>query len=76
VRYRIPVVVGWIVITVACVQVLPSLASVSKDSSFAFLPSTAPSMKAAALAAPFQNSNLAAATLVAVSSSGPLSAAQ
>jgi RND superfamily putative drug exporter len=76
VRYRIPVVVGWIVITVACVQVLPSLASVSKDSNSAFLPSTAPSMKAAALAAPFQNSNLAAATLVAVSSSGPLSAAQ
>lgn len=76
VRYRIPVVVGWIVITVACVQVLPSLASVSKDSNSAFLPSSAPSMRAATLAAPFQNSNLASATLVAVSSSGRLSVAQ
>jgi RND superfamily putative drug exporter len=76
VRYRVPVVVGWIVITVACVQVLPSLASVSKDSNSAFLPSSAPSTKAAALAAPFQNSTLASATLVAVSSGGRLSAAQ
>ncbi len=75
VRFRVPVVIGWIVITVVCVHLLPTLASVSKDSNSAFLPSDAPSMKAAQLAGPFQNSTLAAATLVAVSSTGPLTAA-
>lgn len=75
VRFRVPVVIAWIVLTVVCVHLLPNLASVSKDSNSAFLPSNAPSMKAAQLASPFQNSTLAAATLVAVSSTGPLTAA-
>ncbi len=76
VRFRWPVVVGWIALTVVAVHFLPSLASVSKDSNSAFLPRGAPSMRAARLAGPFQNSTLAAATLVAVSSGGPLSASQ
>ncbi|HVC39643.1 MAG TPA: MMPL family transporter [Candidatus Dormibacteraeota bacterium] len=76
VRFRYPVVVAWIVVAVVCVHVLPSLASVSKDTNSAFLPANAPSSEAAKLATPFQNSNLAAATLVATSSQGPLSAAQ
>ncbi|MGB9482586.1 MAG: MMPL family transporter [Candidatus Dormiibacterota bacterium] len=76
VRFRGPVVVAWIVVVVVCVHLLPTLASVSKDTNSAFLPANAPSSKAAKLASPFQNSNLAAATLVASSSTGPLSPAQ
>ncbi|HVB53005.1 MAG TPA: MMPL family transporter [Candidatus Acidoferrales bacterium] len=76
VRFRGPIVVAWIVVVVVCVHLLPSLASVSKDTNSAFLPASAPSSKAAQLASPFQNSSLAAATLVAANSSGPLSDAQ
>lgn len=76
VRFRFAVVVAWIVLTVILVHALPTLASVSKDNNSAFLPSSAPSMKAAQLASPFQNSSLAAATLVAVSAQGPLTAVQ
>jgi RND superfamily putative drug exporter len=72
VRFRVPMVLLWVVITVVCVHALPTLASVSKDSNSAFLPSSAPSMRAAQLASPFQNSKLAASTLVAVSDRGPL----
>ncbi len=76
VRFRWPVVIAWFVVVVVCAHLLPTLASVSKDSNSAFLPATAPSSEAAALARPFQNSNLAASTLVAVSSTGPLNAGQ
>ncbi|MGH7704639.1 MAG: MMPL family transporter [Candidatus Dormibacteria bacterium] len=76
VRFRVPVVLAWIVVAIVCVHLLPSLASVSKDTNSAFLPASAPSSRAAALASPFQNSNLAAATLVAESSPGPLSTTQ
>ncbi len=76
VRYRFVVVIGWLALTVVCVHAFPSLASVSKDSNSAFLPSSAPSMRAAALASPFQSSKLASMTLVAVSSDGPLTPAQ
>jgi RND superfamily putative drug exporter len=57
---------------VVCVQLLPSLASVSKATNSAFLPASSPSERAAQLASPFQNSKLAAATLVAASSSSQL----
>lgn len=76
VRFRIPVVVAWVVVAVVCIHLLPTLASVSKDSNSAFLPSSSPSMRAAQLASPFQNSTLAASTLVAVSNDGPLTAAE
>jgi RND superfamily putative drug exporter len=77
VRFRIVVVVAWFVVVVVCVHLLPSLASVSKDSNSAFLPASAPSSRAALLASPFQNSKLAAATLVASNSFGqPLSPAE
>lgn len=72
VRFRGPVVVAWVVVVVVCVQLLPSLASVSKATNSAFLPASSPSERAAQLASPFQNSKLAAATLVAASSSSPL----
>jgi RND superfamily putative drug exporter len=76
VRFRGPVVVAWIVVVVVCVHLLPSLASVSKDTNSAFLPATAPSSTAAQLASPFQSSKLAAATLVAASSGKPLTTAE
>lgn len=76
VRFRFAVILTWLIVTVVLVHALPSLASVSKDSNSAFLPSSAPSMQAAALAGPFQNSKLAAATLVAVNPNGRLTAAQ
>ncbi len=72
VRFRGPVVVAWVVVVVVCVQLLPSLASVSKATNSAFLPASSPSERAAQLASPFQNSKLAAATLVAAGSSSPL----
>ncbi|HEY2916528.1 MAG TPA: MMPL family transporter [Candidatus Limnocylindrales bacterium] len=70
VRFRFAVVGLWIVGTVLAVQLLPSLASVSKDTTSGFLPATARSMQAAALAAPFQDASLAAATLVAARDGG------
>ncbi|HUY57491.1 MAG TPA: MMPL family transporter [Candidatus Micrarchaeaceae archaeon] len=76
VRFRVPLVIGWVVVVIVCVHLLPSLASVSKDTNSAFLPAGAPSSKAAQLASPFQNSTLAAATLVAENSRGPLNSAQ
>ncbi len=76
VRFRWPVLIGWIAVTVVAVHLLPSLASVSKDSNSAFLPASAPSMRAARMAAPFQSSKLAASTLVAASTNGQLTPAQ
>ncbi len=68
VRFRWAILVGWIVITVFSVKAFPSLASVAKDTTSGFLPQNSASMHATQLAAPFQNSNQATMTLVAVSS--------
>src|SRR5512135_581854 len=70
VRFRFLVVAAWIVGTIAAVQLLPSLSSVAKDTTSGFLPADSPSMQAAALAAPFQDSSLAAATLIAARDGG------
>jgi RND superfamily putative drug exporter len=76
VRYRYLVVVGWVAITVGSVVAFPSLASLTTDSALTtFLPATAPSVEAAQLAAPFQNTRYATATLVAIRDGGQLSAA-
>ena len=53
------------VVTVVCVRTLPGLGSVAKDTESGFLPANSPSMHAAQLLDPFENSNLATATLVA-----------
>ena len=74
VRFRFIIVVAWIVVTIGAVKVLPSLASVAKDTTSGFLPASVPSMQAAAMAAPFQDATLATATLIAARDSG-LSAA-
>jgi RND superfamily putative drug exporter len=70
VRFRYLVVVAWVVGTLLAVEFLPSLSSVAKDTTSGFLPADSPSMQAAALAAPFQDTSLAAATLVAARSTG------
>jgi RND superfamily putative drug exporter len=74
VRYRFLIVLAWIVVTLLAVRFLPALGDVAKDTTSGFLPATAPSMQAAALAAPFQDASLAPATLV-VARNGGLTAA-
>jgi RND superfamily putative drug exporter len=56
VRFRWLVLAGWLVGTLACGQLLPSLSSVVQNDNTDFLPAAAPSMVAAQLAAPLENS--------------------
>jgi RND superfamily putative drug exporter len=74
VRFRYLIVVVWLVVTVVCVRTLPGLGSVAKDTESGFLPANSPSMHAAQLLNPFENSNLATATLVASRTGTPLTA--
>jgi len=74
VRFRYLIVVAWVVVTAVCVSILPGLGSVAKNTESGFLPANSPSMHAAQLLNPFQNSNLATATLVASRSGSPLTA--
>jgi RND superfamily putative drug exporter len=77
VRFRWLIVVIWIAGVIAGVRLLPSLANVTQASSAQFLSSSAPSVQAARLAAPFQGKANASATAVIVASraSGPLTKA-
>lgn len=75
VRFRYLVVAGWLVATVLCVLVLPSLGSVSNNNNSSFLPQHMPSLQAAALARPFERGNLPTAVLVAARSGGRLTTA-
>jgi putative drug exporter of the RND superfamily len=70
VRLRYLIVLAWIIVPILAVKTLPALGDVAKDTTSGFLPASAPSMQAAALAAPFQNSALASATLVAARDGG------
>jgi RND superfamily putative drug exporter len=74
VRFRYLIVAVWLVVTVVCVATLPGLGSVAKNTESGFLPVNSPSMHAAQLLDPFENSSLATATLVASRSGGPLTA--
>jgi RND superfamily putative drug exporter len=74
VRFKFLVVVAWVVVTILATRFLPSIGDVAKDTTSGFLPANSPSMQAAALAAPFQDSSLAAATLV-IARDGGLTAA-
>ncbi|MDB5059973.1 MAG: hypothetical protein JWO59_3445 [Chloroflexi bacterium] len=75
VRFKYPVAIAWIVITVVSIRAFPSLASVTKDTNSGFLPSSTPSIQASNLAAPFQNINFASAIIVVVRNDGPLTPA-
>jgi RND superfamily putative drug exporter len=73
VRYRYLVVVSWIGITITSVLVFPSLSSVTKNYTLSsILPANAPSIQASNLAAVFQNTRWASATIVAVRNQGVL----
>jgi putative drug exporter of the RND superfamily len=54
VRFRWAVVAAWVAATVLASVLLPSLASVVKESNTDLLPASSPSLSAARLAAPFQ----------------------
>ena len=76
IRFRWLIVVVWVLGAVAASRALPSLSSVSQSSNAQFLPASAPSQRAAALAAPFQTTNPGATAVIIASRSGaPLSPA-
>ena len=75
VRYRWVVVALWLVGVPLAIATLPSLSSVAKDDNTSFLPTSAPSQRAADLAVPFLPRDKGTALLVAVRDRGPLTAA-
>ncbi len=74
VRFRWPIIAGWMLATVVLSIALPPLSSVEKSSNSSFLPASAPSVRAAALATPFGTKTTRDATFVAASAQ-PLTAA-
>jgi RND superfamily putative drug exporter len=75
VRFRYAVVVLWVLITVLAVHFFPSLSSVANNNNSDFLPKNAPSIRAAALASPFERSNVPTSVIVAVRQGGRLTPA-
>jgi putative drug exporter of the RND superfamily len=72
VRFRWPIVIGWVLITIVSVKAFPGLSDVAKDSQSSFLPANAPSVQAEDLAQPFQDSQHGVATLVVARESAAL----
>jgi RND superfamily putative drug exporter len=72
IKFRWLIVAFWIVGTIAAARMLPSLGSVTQSNNAQFLPSSAPSQHAAALAAPFQTTNIGATALIIASRSAGL----
>lgn len=77
VRFRWAVVATWVVITIVSIKAFPGLDSVSQNGNSGFLPDSSPSIQASKLAAPFQGSKNATAslTLIAARGDGTLTAA-
>jgi RND superfamily putative drug exporter len=75
VRFRWPVLIGWLVITIFSVKAFPGLSDVAKDSQSSFLPANSPSVQAEDLAQPFQDSKHGVATLIIARESTTLTAA-
>jgi len=75
VKFRWFVIAAWLIAAFAVPHFLPSLNSVTQGNNSAFLPATAPSEKAAQLAAPFGSTNLIPVPVVAAVSQGTLSTA-
>jgi RND superfamily putative drug exporter len=69
------VIPAWLIAAFALNAALPSLSSVTQGNNTKFLPASAPSMHAAALAEPFGTSNLQPIPVVAARAGGPLTAA-
>jgi putative drug exporter of the RND superfamily len=75
VRFRWLVLFIWIAGAIAASTQLPALSSVTQGNNQKFLPANAPSSQAAALATPFGTANRQPIPVVAVTSGGPLTAA-
>ncbi|HXZ65403.1 MAG TPA: MMPL family transporter, partial [Streptosporangiaceae bacterium] len=75
VRFRWLVVLIWIAGAIAAATQLPSLSSVTQGNNEKFLPASAPSAQAAALAAPFGTGNSQPIPVVAATAAGPLTSA-
>src|SRR5271154_6075620 len=75
VRYRWAVLGAWAALTVLAMLLLPSLSSVTQGDNSSFLPASAPSEQAEALAAPLQGAASLTAVTVVVGSPSGLSAA-
>jgi RND superfamily putative drug exporter len=76
VRYRWVVLAVWAAGTTLAVLLLPSLSSVTQSDNSSFLPASAPSERAQALAAPLQGAaSLTSVTVIAGRAHGPLNAA-
>ena len=69
VRFRWPVVLAWIVVIVVSSRALPSLGSEVNNDNSQFLPSSAPSAKAATLATPILGSSSSTSEVFVVASS-------
>ena len=75
VKFRWFVIAAWLIAAFAVPHFLPSLNSVTQGNNSAFLPASAPSEKAAQLAAPFGSTNLIPVPVVAAVGQGTLSTA-
>jgi putative drug exporter of the RND superfamily len=76
VRFRVLVVLGWLVVTVAAMLALPGLGSEVNSDPSLFLPASAPSVRAASLAAPLLGgASRSKVTIVAARASTPLTSA-
>jgi len=69
------VLIAWVIAAVAIPKALPSLSSVTQANNSQFLPASAPSEKAATLAAPFGGTNEIPVPVVAAVSTGTLTPA-
>jgi putative drug exporter of the RND superfamily len=75
VRFRWAIVVAWVTAAVLASLLLPSLASVVKESNTDLLPASSPSLSAARLATPFQGPDQSPVLVVVARDSGTVSAA-
>jgi putative drug exporter of the RND superfamily len=73
VRYRWLIIAGWVIVTIVLAALLPSLASVEKNSNSQFLPASSASVQAGDLAAPFQLKNGSQATYIVATTDRSLS---
>jgi putative drug exporter of the RND superfamily len=75
IRFRWLVILVWILGAIAAATQLPSLANVSQPNNIKFLPASAPSERAAVLAAPFGTAGLQPVPVVAARTGAPLTPA-
>src|SRR5437879_5247392 len=64
VRFRWPIVIAWVLVTVVSVRALPGLADVAKDAQSSFLPASSPSVQELQLAQSVQDSKHGVGTMV------------